>query len=203
MAIIQNKKARFDYEIEEKFEAGLELRGWEVKSIRAGGASIKEAHVFVRNGELFLLNANITPLKTASTHEKADPTRNRKLLLHKHEIMRLIGRVEQAGYSLIPLDMHFKDGRVKLELGLGKGKKLFEKRADIGKREWKREQGRLLKTEHLTENNLLSSCRMAAPLFVTLEILPFMPCTSCCYFFGSPCFCLSFLSYGGRSLLLS
>ena len=125
MAIIQNKKARFDYEIEEKFEAGLELR------------------------ELFLLNANITPLKTASTHEKADPTRNRKLLLHKHEIMRLIGRVEQAGYSLIPLDMHFKDGRVKLELGLGKGKKLFEKRADIGKREWKREQGRLLKNRTL------------------------------------------------------
>ena len=152
MAIIQNKKARFDYEIEEKFEAGLELRGWEVKSIRAGGASIKEAHVFVRNGELFLLNANITPLKTASTHEKADPTRNRKLLLHKHEIMRLIGRVEQAGYSLIPLDMHFKDGRVKLELGLGKGKKLFEKRAHaagIGKREWKREQGRLLKNRTL------------------------------------------------------
>ena len=142
MAIIQNKKARFDYDIEEKFEAGLELRGWEVKSI-------KEAHVFVRNGELFLLNANITPLKTASTHEKADPTRNRKLLLHKHEIMRLIGRVEQAGYSLIPLDMHFKDGRVKLELGLGKGKKLFEKRADIGKREWKREQGRLLKNRTL------------------------------------------------------
>ena len=120
MAIIQNKKARFDYEIEENFEAGLELRGWEVKSIRA-----------------------------ASTHEKADPTRNRKLLLHKHEIMRLIGRVEQAGYSLIPLDMHFKDGRVKLELGLGKGKKLFEKRADIGKREWKREQGRLLKNRTL------------------------------------------------------
>ncbi len=151
MAIIQNKKARFDYEIEEKFEAGLELRGWEVKSIRAGGASIKEAHVFVRKGELFLLNANITPLKTASTHEKADPTRNRKLLLHKHEIMRLIGRVEQAGYSLIPLDMHFKDGRVKLELGLGKGKKLFEKRADIGKREWKREQGRLLKNRTLNQ----------------------------------------------------
>ena len=147
MAIIQNKKARFDYEIEENFEAGLELRGWEVKSIRAGGASIKEAHVFVRNGELFLLNANITPLKTASTHEKADPTRNRKLLLHKHEIMRLIGRVEQAGYSLIPLDMHFKDGRVTLPMR--KGKMLLKKGADIGKREWKREQGRLLKNRTL------------------------------------------------------
>ena len=148
MAIIQNKKARFDYTIEDKFEAGLVLRGWEVKSIRAGGASIKESHIFVRDGELFLLNANITPLRTASTHEKADPTRTRKLLMHKHEIMRLIGRVEQAGYTLIPLDMHFKDGRVKLEIGLGKGKKLYEKRADASKKEWKRQQERLLKTRN-------------------------------------------------------
>lgn len=148
MAIIQNKKARFDYTIEDKFEAGLVLRGWEVKSIRAGGASIKESHIFVRDGELFLLNANITPLKTASTHEKADPTRTRKLLMHKYEIMRLIGRVEQAGYTLIPLDMHFKDGRVKLEIGLGKGKKLYEKRQDASKKEWKRQQERLLKTRN-------------------------------------------------------
>lgn len=148
MAIIQNKKARFDYTIEDKFEAGLVLRGWEVKSIRAGGASIKESHIFVRDGELFLLNANITPLKTASTHEKADPTRTRKLLMHKHEIMRLIGRVEQAGYTLIPLEMHFKDGRVKLEIGLGKGKKLYEKRQDASKKEWKRQQERLLKTRN-------------------------------------------------------
>lgn len=113
-----------------------------------GGASIKESHIFVRDGELFLLNANITPLKTASTHEKADPTRTRKLLMHKHEIMRLIGRVEQAGYTLIPLDMHFKDGRVKLEIGLGKGKKLYEKRQDASKKEWKRQQERLLKTRN-------------------------------------------------------
>ncbi len=148
VAIIQNKKARFDYTIEDKFEAGLVLRGWEVKSIRAGGASIKESHIFVRDGELFLLNANITPLKTASTHEKADPTRTRKLLMHKHEIMRLIGRVEQAGYTLIPLDMHFKDGRVKLEIGLGKGKKLYEKRQDASKKEWERQQERLLKTRN-------------------------------------------------------
>lgn len=148
MAIIQNRKAHFDYQIEDKFEAGLVLRGWEVKSIRAGGASIKESHVFVRDGELFLLNANITPLKTASTHEKADPMRTRKLLMHKHEIMRLIGRVEQAGYALIPLDLHFKDGRVKLELGLGKGKREFEKRADVSRREWKKEQGRLLKNRN-------------------------------------------------------
>lgn len=94
------------------------------------------------------MNANITPLKTASTHEKADPTRTRKLLMHKHEIMRLIGRVEQAGYTLIPLDMHFKDGRVKLEIGLGKGKKLYEKRQDASKKEWKRQQERLLKTRN-------------------------------------------------------
>ena len=122
MALIQNKKARFDYAIEDKFEAGLVLKGWEVKAIRAGRAQIKESHIFVRDGELFLLNAQVVPLDTASTHEKAEPTRTRKLLMHKHEIMRLIGKVERAGYTLIPLDMHFKSGRVKVEIGLGKGK---------------------------------------------------------------------------------
>lgn len=148
MAIIQNRKAHFDYAIEDKFEAGIVLRGWEVKSIREGGASIKEAHIFVRDGELFLLNAQITPLRTASTHERPEPTRTRKLLMHKHEIMRLIGRVERAGYSLIPLDMHFKDGKVKVEIGLGKGKREFEKRADESKKEWKRQQERLLKNKN-------------------------------------------------------
>lgn len=148
MAIIQNRKAHFDYAIEDRFEAGIVLRGWEVKSIRAGGSSIKEAHVYVRDGELFLLNSNITPLKTACTHEKADPRRTRKLLMHKKEISRLIGKVEQAGYALIPLDLHFKDGRVKLELGLGKGKKQYEKRADESKKEWKRQQERLLKNRN-------------------------------------------------------
>lgn len=145
MAQIQNRKAWFDYQIEEKFEAGLVLQGWEVKSIREGAASIKEAHIFVRDGELFLLNANISPLRTASTHEKPDPTRTRKLLMHKKEIMRLIGRVEQAGYTLIPLDMHFKSGKVKVEVGLGKGKRLYEKRQDESKKEWKRQQERLMK----------------------------------------------------------
>lgn len=147
MAQIQNRKAWFDYQIEEKFEAGLVLQGWEVKSIREGAASIKESHIFVRDGELFLLNANISPLKTASTHERPDPTRTRKLLMHKKEIMRLIGRVEQAGYTLIPLDMHFKSGKVKVEVGLGKGKRLYEKRQDESKKEWKRQQERLMKNK--------------------------------------------------------
>ena len=142
MALIQNKKARFDYAIEDKFEAGLVLKGWEVKAIRAGRAQIKESHIFVRDGELFLLNAQVVPLDTASTHEKAEPTRTRKLLMHKHEIMRLIGKVERAGYTLIPLDMHFKSGRVKVEIGLGKGKREF----DESKKQWKRDQQRLLKT---------------------------------------------------------
>lgn len=148
MAIIQNRKAHFDYAIEDKYEAGIVLQGWEVKSVREGGVSIKEAHIFVRDGELFLLNAQITPLRTASTHEKPEPTRTRKLLMHKHEIMRLIGKVERAGYSLIPLNMHFKGGKVKVEVGLGKGKREYEKRADESKKEWKRQQERLLKNRN-------------------------------------------------------
>ena len=146
MAHIQNKKAHFDYAIEDKFEAGLVLNGWEVKAVRAGRAQIKESHIFVRNGELFLLNSQIVPLDTASTHERAEPTRTRKLLMHKQEIMRLIGKVERAGYTLIPLDMHFKGSRVKIQVGLGKGKREFEKRADESKKQWKRDQERLLKT---------------------------------------------------------
>ena len=107
MALIQNKKARFDYTIEDKYEAGLVLQGWEVKSIREGRAQITEAHIFVREGELFLLNAQVVPLGTASTHEKPQPTRTRKLLMHKKEIMRIIGLIERSGYTLVPLDMHF------------------------------------------------------------------------------------------------
>ncbi len=146
MAKIQNKKARFNYTIEETYEAGLELKGWEVKSIREGRAQITEAHIFVRNGELFLLNGRIVPLDTASTHEKADPTRTRKLLMHKAEIMKLMGRTDRAGYALLPLEMYFsKKGKVKLTVGLGKGKKLYEKRDEIGEREWRRTHERLLK----------------------------------------------------------
>lgn len=145
MAIVQNKKAHHDYSIEERFEAGLVLKGWEVKSIRAGRSQIKESHVIIRGAELFLLNAHVTPLPTASTHEKAEPTRTRKLLLHAREIAKLIGKVERAGYTLVPLDLHFNKGRVKLAMGLAKGKRQFEKRADESKKEWKREQERLLK----------------------------------------------------------
>ena len=145
MSIAQNKKAVFDYTIEERFEAGLVLEGWEVKSIRAGQVQLKEAYVIVRGGEIFLLNAHITPLKTASTHVKPEPTRTRKLLLRAEEIRKLIGKVERAGYTLVPLDLHFSKGRIKLAIGLAKGKRQFEKRADESKKDWKREQNRLLK----------------------------------------------------------
>ena len=145
MAIVQNKKAFHDYSIEERFEAGLVLEGWEVKAIRAGQVQLGESYVIVRNGELFLLNGHISPLKTASTHITPDPSRTRKLLLNASEIRKLIGKVERAGYSLVPLDMHFSKGRVKLEIGLAKGKRQFEKRASEADKDWKREQNRLLK----------------------------------------------------------
>lgn len=146
MSIAQNRKARHDYQIEERFEAGLVLEGWEVKSIRAGRAQMNEAYVIVRGEELFLLNAHIGILPTTSTHIVADPTRTRKLLLHGAEIAKLIGKVDRAGYTLVPLDLHFSRGRVKLDLGLAKGKRQFEKRAAEQDRDWKREQSRLLKS---------------------------------------------------------
>jgi len=145
MSIVQNRKAHFDYTVEERFEAGLVLEGWEVKSIRAGQAQLKEAYVIVRNGEIFLLNAHITPLKTASTHVSPEPTRTRKLLLNAAEIRKLIGKVERSGYTLVPLDLHFSKGRVKLAFGLAKGKRQFEKRDATREKDWKREQQRLLK----------------------------------------------------------
>jgi SsrA-binding protein len=146
MSIVQNKKAFHDYAIEERFEAGLVLEGWEVKAIRAGQVHLKEAYVIVRDGELWLLNAHVTPLKTASTHVQPDPTRTRKLLLKAAEIRRLIGKVERAGYALVPLDLHYRNGRIKLEFALAKGKRQYEKRAAESEREWKRQQQRLLKT---------------------------------------------------------
>ena len=145
MSIVDNKKAYHDYFVEEKFEAGLALEGWEVKAIRAGRAQLKEAYVIVKNGEIVLLGAHVTPLPTASTHVRADPTRTRKLLLHRAEINRLIGKVERAGYTLTPLDLHFIKGRIKLEIGLARGKKQYDKRATIKEREWKREQQRALR----------------------------------------------------------
>jgi SsrA-binding protein len=145
MSIVENKKAYHDYFVEEKFEAGIALEGWEVKAIRAGRAQLKEAYVVVKNGEIVLLGAHVTPLPTASTHIRPDPTRTRKLLLHRPEINRLIGKVERAGYTLTPLDLHYSKGRVKLEIGLARGKKQYDKRATIKEREWKREQQRLLR----------------------------------------------------------
>ena len=145
MSIIANKKAFHDYFIEERFEAGIALEGWEVKAIRAGRAQIKEAYVLISNSELFLLGCHITPLQTASTHVQADPTRTRKLLLHAEEINRLIGSVERAGYTLVPLDLHYSRGRVKLEVGLAKGKKQHDKRATERDKEWQREQQRLIR----------------------------------------------------------
>jgi len=145
MSIVENRKAFHDYTIEERFEAGLALEGWEVKAIRAGRAQLKEGYVIIRGAELYLIGAHITPLPEASTHIKPDPTRTRKLLLRAEEISKLIGKVERAGYTLIPLDLHYTRGRVKLALGLAKGKRQFDKRATEKEREWQREKQRLLK----------------------------------------------------------
>lgn len=145
MSIVENRKAFHDYFIEERFEAGLALEGWEVKAIRAGRAHLKEAYVVVKGGEIVLVGAHITPLTQASTHVRADPTRTRKLLLHREEIHRLVGRVERAGYTLAPLDLHYRNGRIKLEVGLAKGKKQHDKRDAIREREWTREQQRILR----------------------------------------------------------
>src|SRR5262249_17350331 len=128
MSIVDNRKAYHDYFIEEKFEAGLALEGWEVKAIRAGRAQLKEAYVIVKDGEIKLIGAHITPLSTASTHVHADPTRTRALLLRRSEISRLVGQVERAGYTLVPLNLHYSKGRVKLDVGLAKGKKQYDKR---------------------------------------------------------------------------
>jgi SsrA-binding protein len=145
MSIVENRKAFHDYFIEERFEAGLALEGWEVKAIRAGRANLKEAYVVVKNGDIVLLGAHVSPLTTASTHVRPDPTRTRRLLLHREEISRLVGKVERAGYTLAPLDLHYKDGRIKIEIGLAKGKKQYDKRHAIREREWNRDQQRLLR----------------------------------------------------------
>jgi SsrA-binding protein len=145
MSIVENRKAFHDYFIEERFEAGLALEGWEVKAVRAGRANLKEAYVVVKGGEIVLIGAHLSPLATASTHVQADPTRTRKLLLRREEISRLVGKVERAGYTLTPLDLHYRNGRIKLAIGLAKGKKQHDKRQAIKEREWNREQQRLLR----------------------------------------------------------
>jgi SsrA-binding protein len=145
MSIVENKKAFHDYFVEERYEAGIALEGWEVKAIRAGRAQLKEAYVVLKGGEVFLIGAHISPLPTASTHIQPDPTRTRKLLLHAEEIRRLVGKVEQAGYTLVPLNLHYAKGRIKAEIGLAKGKKQYDKRAAEKEREWNREKQRLLR----------------------------------------------------------
>lgn len=147
MSIVENKKAFHDYFIEERFEAGLALEGWEVKSIRAGRAQIKEAYVILKDEEAFLIGAHISPLLTASTHIHPDPVRTRKLLLHAKEISKLIGKVERAGYALVPLDLHYAKGRIKLAIGLARGKKQYDKREAEKDRDWEREKARLIRAK--------------------------------------------------------
>jgi SsrA-binding protein len=143
--IAENRRARFDYFIEERLEAGISLMGWEVKSLRAGKVQIAEGYVNVRNGEVFLQGAHITPLNSASTHVITDATRTRKLLLNRSEIDRLVGSVERDGYTIVPLELYWKSGRAKLRIGLAKGKKQHDKRATEKDRDWQRDKSRLLR----------------------------------------------------------
>lgn len=143
--IAENRRARFDYFIEERYEAGLALEGWEVKAMRAGRAQLAEAYVYLRGGEAFLIGAHLTPLRTTSTHVTADPVRTRKLLLHYSELQGLIGAVERRGYTIVPLELYWKNGRAKLQVGLAKGKKQHDKRAVEKDRDWQRSKARLLR----------------------------------------------------------
>ena len=146
--IADNKKAGFNYFFEERYEAGMVLQGWEVKAIREGKVQLTDGYVVIRDGELFLIGCQINPLKTASTHVNPDAVRTKKLLLHKDEIRRLIGKVEQKGYTLVPLNLHWKNGRIKCEIALAKGKAEHDKRDTIKDRESKREVERAMKSRH-------------------------------------------------------
>ena len=144
MSIIQNKKAFHDYFIEDKYEAGIVLEGWEVKAIRDNRVNIKEAYVIIQKGEIFLLGCHITPMGNASTHINPDNIRTRKLLLNNNEIVKLIGKVERSGFTLVPIDMHFSKGRIKCEIGLAKGKKQYDKRQSEKDKDWNREKKQIL-----------------------------------------------------------
>ena len=145
MSIVQNKKAFHDYFIEEKYEAGIVLEGWEVKAIRDNRTNLKEAYVIIQRGEIYLIGCHITPMGAASTHIRPDVIRTRKLLLHNEEIAKLIGKVERSGYTLVPIDMHFKGGRIKIEIGLAKGKKQYDKRNAEKERDWERDKARIMR----------------------------------------------------------
>jgi len=145
MSIVENRKAFHDYFVEERYEAGIVLEGWEVKAIRAGRAQIGEAYVMIKDSALWLIGAHISPLSTASTHVNPDPVRTRKLLLHAEEMRRLIGKVEQRGHTLVPLNFHYSKGRVKVDIALAKGKLKHDKRATEREKEWQREKQRVLR----------------------------------------------------------
>lgn len=145
MTIVDNRKAYHDYFIEDRFEAGLVLQGWEVKAIRAGHVQLKESYIIVRDGEIWIIGMHISPLTNISTHVTPDPTRSRKLLLRAEEIAKLIGRVEQRGHTMVPLNLHYKNGRIKLDFGLGRGKKQHDKRDTARDKDWDREKQRLMK----------------------------------------------------------
>lgn len=144
-AIAENRRARFDYHVEERHEAGIVLQGWEVKAIRTGQVQLTDGYVVIRDGELFLIGLRVNPLRTASTHVHPEPDRTRKLLMHKDEIRRLVGKVEQKGFTLVPLNLHFKGGHIKVEIALAKGKAQHDKRETEKKRDWEKERGRLMR----------------------------------------------------------
>ncbi|HRY90084.1 MAG TPA: SsrA-binding protein SmpB [Rubrivivax sp.] len=143
--IAENRRARFEYHIEERFEAGIVLAGWEIKAIRAGQVQLTDGYVVIRDGELYLIGCRINALRSASTHVQPEPDRTKKLLMHKAEIRRLVGKVEQRGYTLVPLNLHYKGGRVKVEIALAKGKAAHDKRETEKRRDWNREKGRLMR----------------------------------------------------------
>jgi SsrA-binding protein len=144
-SIAENRRARFDYHLEETFEAGIVLEGWEVKAVRAGQVQLTDGYVLIKDGELYLIGCRVNPLRTASTHVSPEAERTRKLLMHKDQIRRLIGKVEQRGYTLVPLNLHYKGGRVKVDIALAKGKAQHDKRESEKKKDWERERGRLMR----------------------------------------------------------
>lgn len=147
MSIAENRKAHFNYHIEERFEAGLVLEGWEVKAIREGQVQMTDGYVLIKDGELHLIGLRINALRSASTHIKPEADRTKKLLMHRQEIRRLIGKTEQKGYTLVPLNLHWKGGRVKVDIALAKGKAEHDKRNTIKDRDWEREKGRLMRSK--------------------------------------------------------
>ncbi|MFZ2988949.1 SsrA-binding protein SmpB [Ideonella sp.] len=143
--IAENRRARYEYHIDEQFEAGVVLDGWEVKAIRAGQVQLTDGYVMIRNGELYLIGCRINSLRSASTHVSPEPDRTKKLLMHREEIKRLVGKVEQRGFTLVPLNLHYKGGRVKVDIALAKGKDKADKRETEKKRDWEREKGQLMR----------------------------------------------------------